>query len=316
MECFSELGTQDPNLPDNWDKFFFSKFLPDFSSSQDATHITVKLMRRIIKTVRLGNFVISINFFNEIIEKFPKVQHLMTASDIASKDKMTFSIVRKVLHPGVEECLKKLPESEAVLVYLKLIKCIVTAYISFDSTPEERIRCAWWSVIFCRYWRADLIGKKKMDMKNLKQAECVTTLKNFITSNTYTGVELNAHSLLNNLVLCRDEGRPEFFLPGLKSSQQCESYFRRTRSMTSTFSTIINFTVFDLLNRAKRSQAITEMINELGETYIFPKRELSSTHLVPKSLPDNEIISKIIFESMQEAIDDLESLGKKKEFEK
>lgn len=310
MENFTQIGVQDNDLPENWDRFFFAKMIPDICSLQDATHIEVKLTRRMLKTIMLGKYVISINYFKQVIENFPKVQHLLTISDLASKDKMSYEIVKKIMHPGVSDCLKKLPETEAVLVYLKLMKCVNEAYISFGTSPEMRVRCAWWCVFFCRYWRADLLLKKKEDRKNSKPKECSTTLKNFISSNTYSGLELNAHNLVNVLMKCRDEGKPEYFLPGLKSSQQCESYFRRTRSMTSTFSTIVNFTVFDLLHRAKRSQTITELINELGETYIFPSKEITSEHVVPQYLPSNQKISNLVFEAMQEAIDDLELLGK------
>lgn len=174
----------------------------------------------------------------------------------------------------------------------------------------ERIRCAWWSVFFCRCWRENLLKQQAADKRNLKVSSISVSLKNFITSNTYTGIELNAHNILNILVKCRDTtGIPELFLPGLMSSQTCEDYFRRTRSMTSTFSTVINFTVYDLLHRAKRSQAITEIMNELGEQYLFPRKEIKSQHLIPNNLPDNNCVSTVIFVAMQEAFGDLETLG-------
>ena len=65
-----------------------------------------------------------------------------------------------------------------------------------------------------------------------------TLQNNFITNNAYMCVELNAHALI-----MRVQGNfdCESFLPWLLGSQSCEKTFRTDRSMTSIFSTIINF---------------------------------------------------------------------------
>jgi hypothetical protein len=306
---FTELGQQNLELPEGWESFFYAKFKPELCSTQDATHIAVKLARRLIKTLFLGEFVISSSIIKDVIKSFPKSIHLLTVSDFDTKDKMTFKTVQKLLHPGVEKCLKECEDSEGMLIYIKLIRCVNEAYIDYNCDPDTRIRRAWWIVFFIRYWRKDLLrrGQEVGGSSNLKQKS--TSLKNFITTNTYSGLEVNAHNMLNHLVKCRDMGMPHLFLLALQSSQTCEGYFRRTRSMTSTFSTVINFTVYDLLHRAKRSQAISEIMNELGETYVFPRDEVTPRHMVPDSLPDNAYIKNLVFQSLEEAIEDLESIG-------
>lgn len=107
MINFSELGKCDVDIPINWQHFFISKYLPEFASLQDTTHILVKLMRRMLKTIIIGDKIVSTSVLELIVHRFPKTQHLMTISDFKSKDKMSLSVVLKVLHPGVEGCLKK-----------------------------------------------------------------------------------------------------------------------------------------------------------------------------------------------------------------
>lgn len=55
-------------------------------------------------------------------------------------------------------------------------------------------------------------------------------------------VEINAHLLLAYTIMMIDTyaDKPEVFVPWLMGSQSCEQIFRSPRSMTGTFSTMIN----------------------------------------------------------------------------
>lgn len=63
---------------------------------------------------------------------------------------------------------------------------------------------------------------------------------------------------------CRSDKSPESLMPWLFSSQPCERFFRQTRSMTSTYSTIVNFDMLDLLNRQLRIQTINHIVADSG----------------------------------------------------
>lgn len=62
----------------------------------------------------------------------------------------------------------------------------------------------------------------------------------------------------------RSTDNPELFLPWLYSSQPCEKLFRQARSMSSTFSTMVNFSLLETLRRLKRIQALHEISADLG----------------------------------------------------
>jgi hypothetical protein len=105
---------------------------------------------------------------------------------------------------------------------------------------------------------------------------------NFITSNCYTCVELNAHALVN--IICNFRDNPlltnEMFLPYLFSSQPCEKIFRTTRSMTSTLSTVVNYSIKDIMQRLDRIKAINNILHDLKDVFTFPrevKKRISST---------------------------------------
>jgi len=76
---------------------------------------------------------------------------------------------------------------------------------------------------------------------------------NFITSNAYNCVELNAHAMVNYIIAIRDHIKEaKYFLLWLLGSQCCETAFRTARSMSSVYSTAINFGMLGLLRRLHR----------------------------------------------------------------
>lgn len=57
--------------------------------------------------------------------------------------------------------------------------------------------------------------------------------------------------------------RPYIFIPWHYSSQTCEELFRTTRSMTSTYSTVVNFSMNDILKRLTRIELLNLIQNDL-----------------------------------------------------
>lgn len=62
---------------------------------------------------------------------------------------------------------------------------------------------------------------------------------------------LNAHILLPFIFVMRDElsDHPECFVPWMMGSQTCEQMFHSLRSMSGTFSTMINFSLYTRLHK-------------------------------------------------------------------
>lgn len=63
------------------------------------------------------------------------------------------------------------------------------------------------------------------------------------------------------------------FLPDLFSSQPCEKTFRATRSMTTTYSTVVNYSIKDIVRRLDRITTINNVIKDLQGHLIFPIEE-------------------------------------------
>ena len=108
----------------------------------------------------------------------------------------------------------------------------------------------WYANIFVRYWHTWI---ELHPLYNIQD--------NFLTQNAYTCIELNAHALVLLLVTLRDnvENSQYCVCPWLLGPQTCEQAFRAARSMSSTFTSIINFGVLGLLHRLHRLQIQAEL---------------------------------------------------------
>lgn len=166
---------------------------------------------------------------------------------------MNFKAIDKMSAYCVIEVLKKNSEAKATAQYLLLTRYILESFLNKSLNVRRRIYMTWYAVFFLRLWRSWI----------LDSSNNYSLLKNWITLNTYTCVELNAHALL--LLIDKYRSTPELLNPWQFSSQPCEKYFRQMRSMTSTFSTIVNFDMLDILHRNQRIQIINDIISDSGK---------------------------------------------------
>lgn len=310
MEKISGLGTNDvsESLPLQFESFYSAKSEPEMICFQDPKHLVVKVARRTLKCLKIGFYTISMTTIKTLIQSTDKAKHGLVISDIVSKDKMSYDNAKKLSRKRVTECLAVIPGSEGMVEYLYFQEQIKIAYIYNDSTPAQRIYAAFYAVFFARYWREWLIHIQKMDILMGRSVNEVRSLDNFISSNSYAGIELNAHSIVTLLRKCRNLNAPHLFLPTLMSSQPCEEYFRRTRSMTSTFHTATEFDILDILNRAKRSQALLDLSNDNSLYNTNLKKE--RCFFVPQLLPTDEEIYEIVQDAQSKARNVMLSMGK------
>lgn len=273
---------------------------------QDTVHIGTKFRSKLLKSSNIlvvGNKIITVSHLKIVLDRFPKDTHGLTNSDIEPKDKMNFKAVQKICDPRVLTILKDVPESEGTVQYLVLLQRALDSFNSKSLSPTERLYNIWYVVFFLRLWRDWLSDHEMYSVED-----------NFITYNTYTCVELNAHALITIIERLRDTGNEQYFLPWLFSSQTCESFFRATRSMTSTFSTIVNFSLLDILNRVKRIQFQTDVVKRCSDDsnnckINFARQDINSKGKIPEILPSKEEINTAVSNAEKSAIIDAQSLG-------
>ena len=198
---------------------------------------------------------------------YGKDQHGLRARDLDHLDRQNFDAVEHIV--SASDLLSNIPDAIGTMIYIKLIGSVIDSYLDKSLCPEKRLEELWYATFFLRYWREWLVLHPSFNVKD-----------NFITNNAYLCVEINAHALLAYILLVRDvlPDHNVYFVPWMLGSQTCEKIFRSLRSMTSTYSTSINFSILGLLqglhkwNIQNELQSQSESFNGI----IFPRIEKHS----------------------------------------
>lgn len=240
---------------------------------QDTTHIGTKLRNFFFKTKRnpkklpFGRkYFIDIEHLEYLQRNLSKSEHMLCATTLNPIDRQNFKSVETMCDKKVTDLLEKNVEnSVATVKFLEIMRDVIAAYMNPDLTPLERVEKIWFSLFVIRIWRQYILSTKKLTLKN-----------NFLTQYSYICIELNAHSLLLLIVYLKEKNMSKLFKPDLFSSQPCESLFRRIRSYTSTYSTVANCTVKEILDRMNKIQLQIDIPIHNAENYVYPRESNSS----------------------------------------
>jgi len=306
------------SIPSAWSKWYAQQNTTGIAYVQDTVHVAVKLKARLLKpsiVLPLGRFTAGAYHILQVQSLYGKDKHGLRKKDISHKDKQNFDAVIHLTSNSVMTLLSENPDAQGTVAYLRLIQDVVDSYLDKTLNPLQRLEKAWHAVYFVRYWRAWLVNSSDYNLKN-----------NFITSNAYTCIELNAHALIVFLLALRDTCQShEAFLPWMLGSQSCEKIFRAARSLSSTFSTVINFALLGLLQRLHRLHIQFCLQAERGNTGIkYPQvdshknkeghsKQDSITML--SSLTNNKI-AEAVETAKKKAQEVIQSLGMAEELEK
>lgn len=304
MLNLSGLREQDMMVPDDFKWIHNAYWEPKIISTQDSSHILVKLYRRIHRHILvMGEKNISLNFLKILLNvdntsdtnPGTKSKFGICLSDLESADTMSMKFAEKVCTDRVIQGLaENVPNSEGMILYLKIMKAVQIAFISPQTAPAERMYYSYWILLICRIWRFSLTDDRN--------------LKSFISSNTYNSIELNCQGMLCYLKKCRERNEPHLFLPELIGSQMCESFFRLERSQTTTYCTKTNFDIFEFLGRVKRTHVLMMSKANCGD-FKIAREAKNNLSIPPTTLPSNDEILKIIENALKDAFCEFSKLG-------
>lgn len=278
------LDSAKVSIPAEWSNWFGTKNPTKVAYVQDIVHVAVKLKARLLCpsiVLPLGRFLAGVHHLRILFSTFGKDQHGLREKDINHKDKQNYDAVLHITSKCVMSLLGQIPDAQGTLMYLKLIRNVIDSYLDKELSIVSRIQKAWYAVFFVRYWRCWLVHSEDYTLGN-----------NFITHNAYVCIELNAHALILYLLTVRETGDYKQFLPWKLGSQSCESIFRAARSLSSTFSTMINFDMLGLLQRIHRIHVKFCLEAECAETGIkYPHIECHKNkdgHNIKKGMRNQE----------------------------
>lgn len=259
---------------------------------QDIIHLLTKLRNFLLRTLydkRLlpfGNGFIRIEHLYELLNMFTKDRHQLTASTLNPVDRQNFRSVLRICHKRVSNLLRDhIEESNSTIQFLQIMRDIIDGFMDHNLTPLQRIRKIWYNVFLVRIWRHFILLSKEYTLKD-----------NFLSSNCYSCIELNAHNLILCILHLKKINKPELFKPFLYESQACESQFRQLRSMSTVFSTVTNCSVKEAISRISKIQYQNEIMQRTSQHFEYPGFNKPSFPESQHTLPTaDEIIKEIEF---------------------
>lgn len=307
MKKNSRLGRKSDIFNEaNWFKCKHNIPLPFYV--QDTVHLGTKARNLFLKTNKMpkkllfGKYYIKLSHIQYIVDNISKDQHEITQSVLDATDRQNFDSVLRICNTKVFVLLEKhVKGSEGTIIFLKIVKNFLDAYLDQMLTPLQRVSKLWYSTFMIRMWRVFIINN-----------ELLTLRDNFITSNTYSCMELNAHSMVNILLFLKETNQPNLFKPWLYSSQPCESFFRQIRSFTPCYSTVTNCSVKEIIDRIHKIELQNEISRDSTTSFVFHQKKIDSKNSSTKSvfeLPNEQEILETINECKIQAIKDSIEFG-------
>lgn len=286
----SQLGIDSPGFP----KWFScgNEFGPFYM--QDLIHIATKMRNFLLRkfwrktSLPFGKYFVKMEHLFVLLDEFTKDHHELTASILTPTDRQNFKSVQRMCDLKVINLLRAhVKDSEATTIFLQILRDIIISHTDKDLTPLQRIRKMWYSLFLIRIWRKFIVTNQNYSLK-----------ENFLTSNCYSCIELNAHNLVWIILHLKSMDKPELFQPYLFSSQPCENLFRLLRSFTTTYSTVANCSSKEAISRISKIHFQNEIMYTTSPQFMYPRlKKTSSEENKPKcSLPSrDEIITEIEF---------------------
>lgn len=284
----------------------------DYIPIQDPIHIGTKFRNRLLNaTLKFGEHIISVDHLITLINKFTKNKHNLCISNVKPKDRQNFDSVLRICDDKVINLLSGVDGSAGTVLYLRVISSILRTFLDLRLSPLERIRNLWFSNFILRIWKSHIESSKNSTVK-----------EHFITTNCYHCVEINSHSLVILILHLKERNLDHLFLAEMFGSQQCESIFRQIRSMSSTFSTMTNSSLLEIIQKMAKIELLNDISHIKLKHVNFPRIGVQSSSYYPHvdrnavnwysksvKLPSQDEIFTEIEMAKLEAIEYAEGLG-------
>ncbi|CAF3237241.1 unnamed protein product [Rotaria socialis] len=209
----------------------------------------------------IGDQAVTVDHLLQLIKSSLKMSHNLVKSDIIPKDRQNYQSCEKISSEAAFNALTSVPSSRATQIYLQIIRNIRLAFISTETKYIDHIYYAWLNVFIVRFWYTWFTKTTKneldsiLNQRNYIKQNIRTSTKRqyFMTHSALFSIEINSHTLAYIALLVIQCQLPEECLNvSLFNSQSCEREFRLCRSMSGPFSSIVNFTVEQFIQRVKK----------------------------------------------------------------
>lgn len=130
------------HIPNKWNWFFLNQNQL-FLFFQDPVHLVTKWRNRLLSSTTnlcFGNDKITIMHIKELLDddSLTRLDHGLTKADVNPKDRQNYKSCINLISDDVINLLSDRINTDGTVVYLQILKLIVTAYIDPSTNVRER----------------------------------------------------------------------------------------------------------------------------------------------------------------------------------
>ncbi|KAJ8668018.1 hypothetical protein QAD02_009681 [Eretmocerus hayati] len=254
MKIMTKLGEK-PIDSKHKIEWFHASYEIDVNYVFDIIHLVNTLKTLLLnhsKALKIGSYIVSSAHLDNMCKNSSKDKHHLLASDLSNDydDKIESASTLKICHRKVYEALQNVPRSEGTQAYLRVMNFIAHSYLSIKMNILTRVYCITYALFFCRYWQ-----------KSLTQINDLSLHDNFISLNTYTSLELNAHAMLKMVLEQIEKPNSEKnFLPYQMNNQPCQAFFKTLQSLHTIFCTVVNYSHLGACQKAHKIKLVGDLV--------------------------------------------------------
>ena len=100
----------------------------------------------------MGNQYVSIDILRRIASLSSKLFHGLVSSDLNPRDHQNYVSCMRISRDEIFIALENINKGNATIIYIKLLRSIIDAYIEKSTTLLDRIFHAWTSFFIARLW--------------------------------------------------------------------------------------------------------------------------------------------------------------------
>lgn len=144
------------HVPKEWSSWFYMRTSQLFLCFQDPVHLCTKIRNRMLSstaTMLIGKQVVSVKTLLTLIHGESKLVHGLVKTDVEPKDRQNYHSCWKISREAVIVALGDVDASEATVVYLRLLRSVIVAFVENDTSISDRIYHSWFAVFLCRIWQ-------------------------------------------------------------------------------------------------------------------------------------------------------------------
>jgi hypothetical protein len=169
--------------------------------------LATKIRNRLLSTTAtmlMGSQRVSIDVLQRVLSSSSKLRHGLVSSDLNPRDHQNYSSCWRISRDEIFQILETMADSTATIIYIRILRSVIDAYIEKSTGLLDRIFQAWISMFLSRLWIVWIhkMGKPRLDRLLIHLKDPADEFRNLSRANMLVTILFDYTSRLFNRTQC------------------------------------------------------------------------------------------------------------------